>query len=279
MANEEHLQILNEGVGTWNQWREDNPKEIPDLSGADLSDADLSDASLSDASLSDASLSDANLSGANLNSTNLNSASLSGANLSGANLNSTNLNSASLSGANLSGAHLGDTNLSGADLSGASLEDAFLYGANLQWTNLNNTDLTFSRFIDCYLKGAVVDNALVTHIDFQRLDGLPKPPEQLRMEGAPREVLLTGFEAREFFNLPAIVGVFLTTELIQEELGCYYFHLGEIHHRGVATGVYFVGHRHEGGGSVLRFQAKSYDEIYRVLPDLLAPFRMAEAID
>jgi len=94
-----------------------------------------------------------------------------------------------------------------------------------------------------------------------------------------RTPLLTDFEAREFFHLPSIVEVYLTRELTQQELGCYHFHLGGMHHEGVATDVYFIGHRHESGGSVLRFQAKSYDAIYQVLPDLLAPFRMSGAID
>jgi hypothetical protein len=125
----------------------------------------------------------------------------------------------------------------------------------------------------------VVDNALVTDIDVQDLRGLPKPPETLRLVVYGRVVVLAGSDAQEFFHLQAIVEVYVTTELTQQELGCYHFHLGEVHHEGIATGVYLVGHRHESGGSVLRFQAESYDEIYQVLPDLLAPFRMAQAID
>ena len=125
----------------------------------------------------------------------------------------------------------------------------------------------------------MVENACVTDIDIQRLRGLPKPPTQLRIQGSNGEVLLTDFEAREFFHLPSIVEVYMTRELSQQELGCYHFHFGEMHHEGIATDVYFVGHRHEHGGSVLRFQAKSYNTIYQVLPDLLVPFRMAGAID
>jgi hypothetical protein len=55
--------------------------------------------------------------------------------------------------------------------------------------------------------------------------------------------------------------------------------LGELHHQEMAKGVFLVGHRHEGSGTVLRFQAANCQEIYDVLPDLLAPFRMAEAVD
>jgi hypothetical protein len=234
MADDEFLLILRQGAGVWNQWRKENPDQVPDLRGASLIFEDLSDADLSGVDLSDISLIGANF-----------------------------------SGANLSDANLSDTNLRGQDLS-----DIDLSGANLE-----NADLTRSRFINCNLSDAVVENANVTDIDAQRLRGLPKPPKQLRIQGNDGQIILIGSEAREFFNLPAIVEVYVTLELTQEEFGSYHFHLGEIKHRGVAIGVYLVGQRHETGGSVLRFQAKSYDEIYQILPDLLAPFRMAEAID
>jgi hypothetical protein len=113
----------------------------------------------------------------------------------------------------------------------------------------------------------------------QNLRGLPKPPETLRLIVNGRRTVLTGSEAKEFFNLQAIVEVYVTEKLTQEELGCFHFHLGELHHQRVATNVYFVAHRYESSGSVLRFQAKSYTEIYHVLPDLLAPFRMSQAVD
>ena len=37
MANQDHLNKLNEGVDAWNQWRKDNPGITPDLTGANLS--------------------------------------------------------------------------------------------------------------------------------------------------------------------------------------------------------------------------------------------------
>jgi len=42
MANQAHLQVLASGVAAWNQWRQDNPEVIPDLSGAALVGLDLS---------------------------------------------------------------------------------------------------------------------------------------------------------------------------------------------------------------------------------------------
>ena len=41
MANEEHLEILKQGVDVWNRWREENREVRPDLSAADLREANL----------------------------------------------------------------------------------------------------------------------------------------------------------------------------------------------------------------------------------------------
>src|SRR5262249_42751101 len=90
---------------------------------------------------------------------------------------------------------------------------------------------------------------------------------------------LTGDSARTFFTLPAVLEVYLTERLSQEEFGCYHFHLGDLQHQGIAIGVFLVGYRYEGKGAVLRFQAATYSEIYDVLPDLLAPFALARAVD
>jgi hypothetical protein len=39
MANPEHLQILQQGVEAWDQWRDQNPSVKPD--GTDMRDASL----------------------------------------------------------------------------------------------------------------------------------------------------------------------------------------------------------------------------------------------
>jgi hypothetical protein len=39
MANSEHLQILQQGVETWNAWRRQNKEISPDLAMANLSGA------------------------------------------------------------------------------------------------------------------------------------------------------------------------------------------------------------------------------------------------
>ncbi len=61
MANQEHLEILSQGVGAWNNWRNDRPFSFPDLTDANLSGQTLRRIDLRDADLSGADLSDANL--------------------------------------------------------------------------------------------------------------------------------------------------------------------------------------------------------------------------
>jgi hypothetical protein len=42
MANQEHLDILKQGMDIWNKWRMEHPNLRPDLSSASLSNANLS---------------------------------------------------------------------------------------------------------------------------------------------------------------------------------------------------------------------------------------------
>jgi hypothetical protein len=164
MANEEHLHIVQQGVHTWNGWREEHPDILPDLSKADLRRANLRRANLSWANLSwailsGAILSRANLSGANLHLANLEGAYLSRANLSGANLLLANLSVADLRGTDLSGANLEGAYLSGADLSGANLEGSLLLG-----TVLNGADLTDCRVYGVSAWGIDLEEAKQTNL-------------------------------------------------------------------------------------------------------------------
>ena len=117
MSNQEHLNILRQGMKAWKQWREEHPEIRPDLRDVDLRGAHLSGADLSRADLSRANLSDADLSDADLRGADLSGADLSGADLSSANLSSANLSSANLSDADLSGAYIGWTIFGDVDLS------------------------------------------------------------------------------------------------------------------------------------------------------------------
>ena len=56
MADQSHLDILQQGVEAWNSWRAQNSFARPSLSGADLSGVDLRKANLSEADLSGTNL-------------------------------------------------------------------------------------------------------------------------------------------------------------------------------------------------------------------------------
>ena len=251
------------------------------FSGADLSEAKLIGANLSHADLSQAILGRANLSGTNLRSANLyqailSQADLSGADLSHANLIGANLVGANLSAADLSAADLGEAKLIGADLSRSNLNQADLIEADLTNADLSNTILYLARIIRCQLSNAIFENADVTDCQVQETRGIPNSPSILKVRNCDP---LTGEDARNFFNPPATVEVYLSSVLRSEEIGLFHFHLGEMQHRSLGAHVHFVGWRVEANGTVLRFQAPTYEEIYSLLPVLLAPFRMSQAVD
>ena len=128
MADQQHLEILKQGVEAWNQWRQAHRGVVPDLNSADLKNVDLKKSNLYQA----------HLKGADLSGAHLEDAVLYGAHLEDATLIHTNLKGADLSLAHLERAHLGNAHLERADLSGAHLESANLYEANLEGANLEN---------------------------------------------------------------------------------------------------------------------------------------------
>ena len=170
MANQEHLDILKQGVEAWNQWREEHAGIQPDLRRADLRGADLRGADLSYAELDDADLSRANLSRANLSYSYPIAANLSSANLSEANLSEAYLSFANLSETNLCDAYISDTELSYADLSRADLRRADFTRAALVGTNLTNAILKDCKIYgisawDVQLDGAEQLNLTITPDD------------------------------------------------------------------------------------------------------------------
>lgn len=108
MAKSEHLELLNQGVKEWNQWRVNNPYVIPDLSGVhligtNLSGVDLRKVNLSDAKLDGVILRAANLSRANLSRALLLDVDLTGANLSEAIIHGFNMVGGAMDGVDMSG--------------------------------------------------------------------------------------------------------------------------------------------------------------------------------
>lgn len=187
MSDLDPLEMLNQGVAAWNQWREKNPDVIPDLSeisfykddliGADFKRTNLrrslmDGALLSGVNFCEADLSGASLSGSHLNAANFSMAILSNADLSQADLRLADLSLASLdkadlSEADLTGAHLVMADLREANLTGADLSYADLAGANLLETDLSSVNLSGTILRNAVLKGTNLSKAILVETDME----------------------------------------------------------------------------------------------------------------
>ena len=153
MAIQEHIEILLQGVDTWNKWRRKNLDLYPDFSGALLIVADLSGANLSNADFGNAILSGANFRGSNLK----------GANLSGAKLSETDFSGADMDGANLSKAEMSRTTFGNIDLSVVKgLEAVDHRGPST--IGIDTIYHSNGKIPETFLKGAGVSDTFITYI-------------------------------------------------------------------------------------------------------------------
>lgn len=217
MANQEHLDILKQGVEIWNKWREKHPEIRPDLNGADLSYTNLFQIYLTQADQSETNppqifivglnLSDTDLIGTTLIKAFLRRANLSRANLSRAILDGTDLYGANLKGANLKGAFLGaaefiEANLSETDLSdlnliGANLSYANLFRANLSRTNLSSTILVRTNFTEAILRDCRIFGISAWDV---KLEGASQNNLIITPEGEPT-ISVDNLEVAQFIYL------------------------------------------------------------------------------
>ena len=151
MAKAEHLDVLRQGIETWNEWRSHQhgrpslrhgkldraSLSFGDFKGADLREADLRGANLEYSDLTHARLTDADLRGAKLMEAKLFSAHLENANLEGANLLRAFLYLGQLQGASMRKAELAQANLSYADLTGVNFDLARMANTILSGSNLS----------------------------------------------------------------------------------------------------------------------------------------------
>ena len=145
MADQSHLDILQQGVEAWNSWRRRNPSIRPDLREASLSSADLSEANLSMVVLYTSPLEPyhaVDLDRADLSGAELFKARLFWANLTEANLTEANLYGANLSDANLTHSSLVKTNLTGATLTGCSIYGISAWSLNLEGAKQQNLNVS-----------------------------------------------------------------------------------------------------------------------------------------
>ncbi len=176
MANQELIEIFNQGVKVWNQWRQKHPNVKIDLSNincyvygesVDLINANLEGANLTNANLTNAFLSNANLENANLYGAKLQHATLDNTNLRNANLETVDFYQAWLPNAILDGANLKEAQLFKANLEDASLIGANLERASLESAKLINANLQDARFCEAYIMGARLNNANSENANFE----------------------------------------------------------------------------------------------------------------
>ncbi len=181
MANEEHLNILRQGVDVWNTWRRENTTERPDLQGANLAGANLRGVNFlgflgANGAYQRTNLQNANLKGADLEDANLRTTNLQEANLQDTNLVHTDLRDANLQGTNLVGANLRGANLRGADLQDADLRDANLrlayFGMADSYTTANIYAMMGTRLKNTNFEGARMSHTQLVQIDLTQPRGL-----------------------------------------------------------------------------------------------------------
>jgi uncharacterized protein YjbI with pentapeptide repeats len=184
MEKQEFIDLLKQGVDSWNFWREKNLDIEVDLSqlsfsqdfsginfsGVNLSGSDLSELDFSRANFNSANLTGANLSEAQLIEADLSEADLSKTNFSEAYLTDANLRGANLVEANLKEAHLANANFSDADLSGANLSEAYLLGTDLRKAYLTVANLRSAEIIEANLSGADLSGAYLNGANLSGTD-------------------------------------------------------------------------------------------------------------
>ncbi len=158
MANSAHLDILQQGVQIWNEWRKKNKDLRIDLREAQLNRFNLAHANMSGALMARTQLKGAkmyrtNLRGAKLTASNLSGADLTGADLYRATLFKSDLSRANLMKANLTRANLAKTDLTNAVLSrsdfrGADLRSSQMLGSVVYETVFGDTDLSEVQGLD-----------------------------------------------------------------------------------------------------------------------------------
>ncbi|HWZ96950.1 MAG TPA: pentapeptide repeat-containing protein [Candidatus Dormibacteraeota bacterium] len=163
MANKEHLEILKQGVATWNEWREQNPEVTVDLSEAFLARKAFRGADLRGASLRGADLGGTNLWQAVLRRTDLGHTNLGGVNLRETNLTGANLNGARPPDADFSNSVMGFTSLGAINLRTVrGLETVRHEGPSV--IGIDTVYLSKGQVPEVFLRGAGVPETFITYM-------------------------------------------------------------------------------------------------------------------
>lgn len=176
-----HLEILKKGIQAWNQWRKDNPSEIPNLAGLDFA-RDLADCpelfvegGLYDKAekiilLVEIDLSKSNLIGSKLQEAQLYSAKLDGAVLDKAVLSSAyfercSMRSCQMLGAKMEGVTLWSCDIEQADFMASKLREAVFFG-KVRGARFHYADLSSADFSGCQLSSCSFYSSNLVAADF-----------------------------------------------------------------------------------------------------------------
>ena len=179
MADQEHLDILTQGIDAWNAWRLQHPNIRPNLSGAELAGmrlrgpdpvrANLAQADLRGADLTKAGLRSVSLDGTDLRETRLKAdlreAWLSRADLRGADLRGALLRQAHFTSADLSNANFAEVSASDVDFNYARLDEATLIEADLWDTKFYSASLRRARLREANLPRCNLTRACLVDAD------------------------------------------------------------------------------------------------------------------
>ncbi len=162
MANAQHVTKLAEGFISWNQWRQENPRIRPDLSGTVLSDPLPEWAFWKPVVM--------NLDGINFSRVNLRRCVLRGASLVGADLRRADLKGADLRKANLTNADLTNASVNHANLTLATLHDTVLTNVLFWETVLARVSLNGAKGLESCRHGGP---SIVDHRTLRRSPDVP----------------------------------------------------------------------------------------------------------
>ncbi len=157
MANPEHVEILKQGVDVWNQWRADNVKINPNLSGATLDDLKAEAINFRNADLSGANVCRATLKNVQLEGANLTKSDFTGSLLPVSFLIGTVCTDAVFRGVDFQGAQIAWSQCTGVDFRGVDFRFATLKSLPLATSQWNDTRL---------------GSTILAGLDFENANGL-----------------------------------------------------------------------------------------------------------
>jgi hypothetical protein len=220
MANSEHVEILKQGVVTWNKWREKNAVR-PDLSDLNVTDpgelpwlSDTADSPIDGSGpqripfpngfgpqltkdpkwgtivVTNTGNAGMDLAGANFDETDLSRANLDCRCLHGASFGEANLTQARFNKSDLSNAQLTEAIAVGTGLKGATLRASDLSGADFSEANLTGADLSYITLVQTKFRGATITGcriygASVWEVDLEGAvqgDLVIHPPDKAAIE-------------------------------------------------------------------------------------------------